>query len=92
PETGVDGALSVADRYRKRIEECAVMAVNERVKMTASFGVATLDDAMLDPDALVRRADAALYTAKHEGRNRVVVAAADGSTELVALGAQQRLP
>lgn len=87
PETGADGARAVAERYRKRIEECTVMAGGERVKITASMGVAALDASMHDSDALVRRADAALYTAKHEGRNRVVVAAEDGSTELVAIGA-----
>ena len=88
PETGADGARSVAERYRKRIEECTVMTGGELVKITASLGVATLDDTMHDTDALVRRADAALYKAKHEGRNRVILAAADGSTELVAIGAR----
>ena len=40
-------------------------------EVTASFGVATLDAAD-DACALVRRADLALYTAKEEGRDRVV--------------------
>ncbi len=41
--------------------------------MTASFGVVRLLEGE-DEDALMRRVDAALYQAKHEGRNRVVAA------------------
>ena len=60
--------------------------VSEQIKLTASFGVSELSADLADIDALVRRADAAMYQAKHEGRNRVVVAASDGSTERSVVG------
>ncbi len=81
PETVGDGARVVAERYRKRLEEYQLNAQGERIRLTASFGVAELAPELTNLDALVRRADAAMYQAKHQGRNRVVVAAMDGSTE-----------
>lgn len=42
--------------------------------ITVSLGVAALDDEGEDLPALLRRVDAALYTAKHLGRNRTVIA------------------
>ncbi len=86
PETSGDGARVVAERYRKRIEEHELPTTSTPIKLTASFGVAELAPDLADIDALVRRADAAMYQAKHEGRNRVVVAAADGSTERSVVG------
>ena len=51
--------------------------------VTASFGVAQLHSPQLPADAaaasLLREADAALYTSKHEGRNRVTSAADETS-------------
>jgi PleD family two-component response regulator len=42
--------------------------------VTASFGIATRGDGATAPEALIRAADGALYEAKRDGRNRVVVA------------------
>ena len=42
--------------------------------VTVSIGVALLTPEMYDASALVRAADAALYEAKHSGKNTVVVA------------------
>ncbi|HSI03888.1 MAG TPA: diguanylate cyclase [Myxococcota bacterium] len=86
PETIGDGARVVAERYRKRIEEYQLQTNGELIKLTASFGVAELAPGLADIDALVRRADAAMYQAKHEGRNRVMIAATDGSTERDVVG------
>jgi diguanylate cyclase (GGDEF)-like protein len=46
------------------------------VKATASVGIASTDAFGYELDALMRRADMAVYTAKRAGRNRVVVATA----------------
>ena len=67
PEVELDNAMELAERLRQ------VMADIEFDKagvVTASFGVAELDQADTRSD-LVRRADKALYRAKNEGRNRV---------------------
>ena len=45
-------------------------------RITASFGVATLDVDADDARSLMRRADLAMYAAKREGRDRVVGIAA----------------
>jgi len=42
------------------------------VALTASIGIALLHPADVNPDAVLQRADAALYQAKATGRNRVV--------------------
>jgi diguanylate cyclase (GGDEF)-like protein len=70
PETEGDGAADVADRIRKGLAE-------ERFpggQVTLSFGVAEFPAHGDGPDALIAVADAALYEAKREGRDRVVIA------------------
>jgi len=72
PETDEEGALVVAERLRAAIEDCEVIRGAVRVRVTSSFGVATFPRTdVLDLDALVSRADGALYRAKDQGRNRV---------------------
>jgi diguanylate cyclase (GGDEF)-like protein len=73
PETALEGAVEVAERLRQAIAEAEV-ARDEGVplRITVSIGVATLDD-NANLDTLMSRADAALYDAKHHGRDRVRV-------------------
>lgn len=61
-------AIEVAERMRHSVATGPV----EGVSVTASFGVALLEDDIERVEALVARADSALYTAKDSGRNRVV--------------------
>lgn len=70
PATHLEGAEVVAEKLRKRIERRTFETVGT---LTASFGVAEFnrDEAV---DALIKRADDALYEAKKHGRNRVVIA------------------
>jgi diguanylate cyclase (GGDEF)-like protein len=70
PNTPQDGAMRLAERCRARI---AGSAFPHRA-VTASFGVATLEDGMRSADELIERADQVLYEAKRQGRNRVVCA------------------
>ncbi len=69
-----DAAGSAAERLRLAVAESSVLCSGVPVSVTLSAGVASVDaDAPADFDALVARADAALYAAKAAGRNRVVV-------------------
>lgn len=70
PHTGRPGALEAAERIREAIEMLALDGTGVTgLKVTASFGIATLDGATGDLDALLANADAALYEAKAAGRN-----------------------
>lgn len=70
-------APKVAERHRELISRIGFPKEKHPERVTASIGVAVFDpenpDASLS--ALLKRADAAVYQAKHKGRNRVVVAA-----------------
>lgn len=71
PHTDAAGAVIVADRLRERIAEMDVEAGDVVFRITASFGVTELRQEDGSINDLVRRADAALYRSKAEGRNRV---------------------
>lgn len=72
PDTTLEGAISVAESIRDRIESHNRTLSREwRVPLTVSLGVASRKDDD-DPFSLFERADRALYQAKHAGRNRVV--------------------
>jgi diguanylate cyclase (GGDEF)-like protein len=74
PETNAAGARVMAERVRRRIEQTALASpAGAAYEVTASFGVASLDEEIDTPDRLLQASDAALYRAKEAGRNRVVV-------------------
>lgn len=72
PDTGVDGAMILAEKVRGEIERLRIMEIDDAV--TASFGVAVLPDHASQGESLLREADRALYVAKGSGRNRVQTA------------------
>ena len=74
PETEREGALVVAERIRQTIADLKVYVDDKTVRFTVSIGVTSLrkDDTGLE--AILRRADEALYLAKNGGRNKVVAA------------------
>jgi diguanylate cyclase (GGDEF)-like protein len=85
PDTGIEGALAVGERLRAELalDRSLTEAHNSSLpitRYTVSIGVAALRDRDTFQD-LLQRADAALYRAKAEGRNRVICEAAplDGS-------------
>jgi len=72
PHTDLAGAMDVAEKLRAAIESLVFEGEGYILHATASFGVATLDPEVDDIDALITRADRALYEAKNTGRNRCV--------------------
>lgn len=72
-DTGLDGARRVAEKLRRGVEQEVFRLPQERtLSVTLSVGVACFNGHP-DYQQLMRRADDALYQAKHSGRNRVVV-------------------
>lgn len=68
PQADTQGALTVAERIRKRIERIEIPDVGH---ITASFGVATFPRHTISREKLIEIADQALYSAKRAGRNRI---------------------
>jgi diguanylate cyclase (GGDEF)-like protein len=78
PETTLAGAVATAEKIRALCCSEPMATSNGQLLVTASFGVAELNSpggsAEAAAAALLRGADSALYTSKHEGRNRVTCA------------------
>lgn len=74
PETPLHGARRVAETLRKEIGDRPIPWAGEALTMTASFGITQALPGEVNIQALIGRADAALYRAKDEGRNCVRVA------------------
>jgi diguanylate cyclase (GGDEF)-like protein len=77
PETDLAGAQALAERLCAAIRELRFEAAGQVFGVSASIGVAALVAADESVDALMARADAALYRAKGAGRDRVYVSRAD---------------
>ena len=82
PSTPVKTAAQLAERLRKAVEE-APLAIPadlhrelDKMRITVSIGVACFGRQAVDMKELVQNADKAMYRAKSEGRNRVVVGCA----------------
>jgi diguanylate cyclase len=73
PDTSSDAAARILDRLRSIIADLDWSAFSPGLRVTISAGVATLA-ANENPDAVLARADAALYSAKARGRNRIATA------------------
>lgn len=77
PETPLDRAAATAEKIRARCSSEPITTSAGTLAVTASFGIASLtgpeESAIAAADSLLRRADAALYRGKREGRNRVVL-------------------
>ena len=71
PETGQDGAMLVAERVRKKIEDHAFKAYDETLRITISVGVSVYPHDSEEANSLLEKADVALYEAKKLGKNVV---------------------
>jgi diguanylate cyclase (GGDEF)-like protein len=75
PDTGLDGAIFVAERVRDRIRAHKFLENDGlSLSLTASVGVATLPDVTSSAEELLRAADRAMYRVKDRGKNGIHVA------------------
>ncbi|MDP3589635.1 MAG: diguanylate cyclase, partial [Methylobacter sp.] len=73
PETDLNQAMVVAENIRVRIADLKVSCEGAALpKVTCSMGVSCYPDHAVTEEELLKTADAALYNAKHAGRNKVM--------------------
>lgn len=77
PPTGPAGAAAVAEGFRCAMAAEPIVVDGVAIGCTVSARVATMDAGSTNLDALIKRADLALYTAKAAGGNRIECASAD---------------
>jgi diguanylate cyclase (GGDEF)-like protein len=73
PGTTEAEAIVLAERVRSNIGNSSIVEGDKEVSITVCAGVALLSEADDSAEMLLKRADKALYKAKQEGRNRVVL-------------------
>ncbi len=81
PNTDIEQARQLSERCREGLERIIAPVANNKLDISASFGVAKLDETVDSLDKLLVTADKCLYQAKHLGRNRVATVLDDGCTE-----------
>lgn len=91
PNSTVKQAFDVAERLRSAIENHAGAAVRDipGIRITSSFGVASIKLGAKDPAELIDQADQALYQSKQNGRNRVSIWAGERSVGVEAEAASE---
>jgi diguanylate cyclase (GGDEF)-like protein len=72
PETDAEGAVSLAERFRRAVEELPIPHEGRAIHVTASIGVSGWRPSEDSISQAIERADQALYRAKDSGRNRTV--------------------
>jgi diguanylate cyclase (GGDEF)-like protein len=73
-DTDLEAALQVAEVLRSRIASLDFDSLTGGLPVRVSIGVAQLSEELMAAGSLVAAADAAMYEAKRQGRNRVVCA------------------
>jgi diguanylate cyclase (GGDEF)-like protein len=88
PGCGVEDARTIAQRICDAFAaQPVILSDGARLHATVSIGLACREGGQAPVDALLSTADAALYRAKHDGRNRVVLGAAQDCLEPLSAGA-----
>ena len=75
PDTDLQAALQVAEVLRSRIATLDLNSLTGGLPVRVSIGVAQLSEELMGAGSLVSAADSAMYLAKAQGRDRVIVAA-----------------
>ena len=84
PDISLDAAEEMAERIRLRIASEPLHEIALNLFVTASIGVAVVEESDQDVEALIGRADLALYSAKAQGRNAVVCSEGNREARRVA--------
>ena len=84
PHTDLEGSYAIAERARTAVAALRIPRLDGQgvLRITASLGVAATSQGVKDD--LIADADAALYTAKRDGKNRTVRAAARAANVVTA--------
>ena len=85
PNTTADQAERSMERLRERLAAACFGVVERPIRVTVSVGIAESGVADRGHDEIIERADAALYAAKHLGRDRVCSASAREMIQAAAL-------
>jgi diguanylate cyclase (GGDEF)-like protein len=72
PETGRDGAHTVAEKFRSSVERASFMYRDQSIPVTISVGVTQVADTDTRAEEILERADHAMFEAKRAGRNMVI--------------------
>lgn len=73
PETPLEAALILAERFRNKIADHLFECQQNRVRLTISLGVTAMGSKTTTAEMLLKKADDGLYAAKNKGRNRFEV-------------------
>lgn len=76
PDTGLEAGAVLAESLRERVEGVDLSDICGDIPIRVSIGVSEVGPDCLDPASLLAAADAAMYSAKRQGRNRVALAVA----------------
>jgi diguanylate cyclase (GGDEF)-like protein len=76
PDTSIEQAFSTAERLRAAVEKTSFATPNGLLNISVSIGVAERTSGQLHWEEILAISDSALYKAKAEGRNRVVMGTA----------------
>lgn len=87
---GLESASKIAERVRSGFEAAGAAVGKHCVGATVSIGAAISYDPVTSIDSLIAETDAALYRAKHDGRNRVHIAEQELANERARLIAAAR--
>jgi len=76
PNTGIEGALDMAERIRSEVEKTSMPSIDgSEINVTISIGVSSIAPTLgCSVDAFISSSDKALYAAKQAGRNKVICA------------------
>lgn len=71
PNTTRDAVLKVGDRIVQEVSQSGVIYDTQKISLSLSFGLSSIDDSTQELESIIKAADQALYRAKKLGKNRV---------------------